>query len=82
MEVTDATDNGLWEEGMVKERTMDEGRGPRRSSAGGWQSTEKTETQAEFQPFVKFYSSLFLYVTLTTSYTISIRKATNQYKSN
>lgn len=35
MEVTDATDRGLWEEGMVKERTMDGGRGPRRSSAGG-----------------------------------------------
>lgn len=35
MEVTEATDRGLWEEGMVKERTMDEGRGPRRSSAGG-----------------------------------------------
>lgn len=34
-EVTDATDRGLWEEGMVKERTMDGGRGPRRSSAGG-----------------------------------------------
>lgn len=35
MEVTEATDRGLWEEGMVKERTMDGGRGPRRSSAGG-----------------------------------------------
>lgn len=35
MEVTDATDRGLWEEGMVKERTMEGGRGPRRSSAGG-----------------------------------------------
>lgn len=35
MEVTEATDRGLWEEGMVKERTMEGGRGPRRSSAGG-----------------------------------------------
>lgn len=35
MEVTEATDRGLWEEGMVKERTIDGGRGPRRSSAGG-----------------------------------------------
>lgn len=35
MEVTEATDKGLWEEGMVKERTMEGGRGPRRSSAAG-----------------------------------------------
>lgn len=35
MEVTEATDSGRWEEGMVKERTMECGRGPRRSSAAG-----------------------------------------------
>lgn len=35
MEVTEATDRGLWEEGIVKERTMEWRRGPRRSSAGG-----------------------------------------------
>lgn len=46
MEVTEATDRGLWEEGMVKERTMDGGRGPRRSSAGGWQRDR--EAKGEF----------------------------------
>lgn len=35
IEVTEATDSGLWEEGMVKERTMEGGRGPRRSSPEG-----------------------------------------------
>lgn len=35
MEVTDATDSGLWDDGIVKERTMERGRGPRRSSAVG-----------------------------------------------
>jgi len=35
MEVTEATERGLWEEGMVKERTIEVGRGPRRSSAAG-----------------------------------------------
>lgn len=34
-EVTEATDSGLWEEGIVKERTMDVGRVPRRSSPAG-----------------------------------------------
>lgn len=34
-EVTDATDSGLWDEGMVKERTIDRGRIPRRSSTIG-----------------------------------------------
>lgn len=41
MEVTEATDSGLWEEGMVKERTMEGGRGPLRSSAAGWHRREK-----------------------------------------
>lgn len=41
MEVTEATDSGLWEEGMVKDLTMEGGRGPRRSSAGGWQQRRK-----------------------------------------
>lgn len=47
MEVTEATDRGLWEEGMVKERTMDAGRGPRRSSTGGWQSRDR-EAKGDF----------------------------------
>lgn len=46
MEVTEATDSGLWEEGIVKDRTMEGGRDPRRSSAGGWNSTDK-EKQKE-----------------------------------
>lgn len=41
MEVTEATDSGLWEEGMVKDLTMEGGRDPRRSSAGGWQQRRK-----------------------------------------
>lgn len=35
MEVTEATDSGLWEEGMVKDLTIDRGREPRRSSTIG-----------------------------------------------
>lgn len=40
MEVTEATDSGLWEEGMVKERTMERGREPLRSSAAGCKRKE------------------------------------------
>ena len=47
MELTEATDSGLWEEGMVKERTMEWGRDPRRSSAAGWHRREK-ENHKEF----------------------------------
>lgn len=56
MEVTEATDRGLWEEGMVKERTMDGGRGPRRSSAGGWWSTKKRKEKLKFEKLLeRFY---------------------------
>lgn len=59
MEVTEATDSGLWEEGIVKERTMEWGRGPRRSSAGGWQGTEEENTQTEV---TACYSCIFILV--------------------
>lgn len=45
MEVTDTTDSGLWDDGMVKERTIERGRLPRRSSdVGGWNTHEHNTT--------------------------------------
>lgn len=62
IEVTEATDSGLWEEGMVKERTMECGRGPRRSSAAGWHRREGEEdTQKEFTLKVAFKFSFFIF---------------------
>lgn len=52
-EETEATDRGLWEEGMVKERTMDGGRGPRRSSAGGWWSTKRRKEEGRFEKLLE-----------------------------
>lgn len=49
MELAEATDSGLWEEGMVKERTMEGGRGPRRSPAGGCHHRETGTCQLTFK---------------------------------
>lgn len=45
IEVTEATDSGLWEEGIVKERTMEGGRGPRRSSPDGYRRRGENKTR-------------------------------------
>lgn len=47
IEVTEATDRGLWEEGMVNERTMEGGRDPRRSSAVDWYHKDRKTTKSK-----------------------------------
>lgn len=62
--MTEATDSGLWEEGIVKERTMEGGRGPRRSSAAGCHSAERREeqtTQEEVSASFSCWRSLVLH---------------------